>query len=221
LSLLGVDFDEYGNPADGQARRYGWLGSKQRSSDDLGLLTLMGVRLYNPATGRFLSVDSIPGGTDNPYAYVLNPTNQFDLSGLCNDRTTACIMLVLTTSEPYPTGFISWLRRRGGDARFAMTKAGMRAMRVNGDHCSKSPDTGWAWNFKNACDTHDLGYDLLRFFRMGGAARIAVDGLFLSDMSSDCKGRSFINRKTCQSTAHAYWAAIAANSLSQYYGVPG
>ena len=32
---LGVDYDEYGNPADGQARRYGWLGSKQRSGDDL------------------------------------------------------------------------------------------------------------------------------------------------------------------------------------------
>jgi len=46
-----------------------------------GTLTLMGVRLYNPVTGRFLSVDPVPGGTDNPYVYVLNPTDQFDLNG--------------------------------------------------------------------------------------------------------------------------------------------
>jgi RHS repeat-associated protein len=31
-------------------------------SDDLADLVLMGVRLYNPATGRFLSVDPVVGG---------------------------------------------------------------------------------------------------------------------------------------------------------------
>jgi hypothetical protein len=33
---LSSDYDEYGNPADGQTRRYGWLGGKQRSGDSLG-----------------------------------------------------------------------------------------------------------------------------------------------------------------------------------------
>ena len=62
---------------------YGWLGAKRRSSNDLAGLTLMGVRLYDPATGRFLSVDPVPGGSDNAYVYVNDPIDQFDLDGNC------------------------------------------------------------------------------------------------------------------------------------------
>jgi RHS repeat-associated protein len=61
--------------------RYGWVGGKRRSTDDLGGLVLMGVRLYNPATGRFLSMDPVPGGNANAYTYPLNPIDQSDLSG--------------------------------------------------------------------------------------------------------------------------------------------
>ena len=77
--------NEYGVPRNAAAQpdSYGWLGGKRRSGNDLGGLTLMGVRLYNPGTGRFLSVDPVPGGTDNPYVYVLNPTDQYDLDGRC------------------------------------------------------------------------------------------------------------------------------------------
>jgi hypothetical protein len=42
----------------------------------------MGVRLYNPATGRFLSVDPVPGGNANPYEYCWgDPVNCLDLDG--------------------------------------------------------------------------------------------------------------------------------------------
>ena len=42
----------------------------------------MGVRLYNPATGRFLQVDPVLGGSDNPYDYARHdPVNIFDLDG--------------------------------------------------------------------------------------------------------------------------------------------
>jgi RHS repeat-associated protein len=54
-----------------------------RSDDSLAGLILMGVRLYNPATGRFLSVDPIPGGNANPYTYPTDPINQMDLTGQC------------------------------------------------------------------------------------------------------------------------------------------
>jgi RHS repeat-associated protein len=61
--------------------RYGWLGTEQRSNDALGGLTLMGVRLYNPTTGRFLQVDPVPGGNENAYNYPNDPINEFDLDG--------------------------------------------------------------------------------------------------------------------------------------------
>ena len=75
---------EYGTPRSASAApdTYGWLGAKQRSTNALAGLTLMGVRLYNPTTGRFLTTDPVPGGTDNPYVYVLNPTDQYDLNGM-------------------------------------------------------------------------------------------------------------------------------------------
>jgi hypothetical protein len=47
----------------------------------------MGVRRYNPVTGRFLSPDPVRGGNDNSYTYPLDPCNQSDLTGLaCDSR---------------------------------------------------------------------------------------------------------------------------------------
>jgi RHS repeat-associated protein len=88
--------DEFGNPTDlttgtrmtgdgrspGRDGRYGWLGAQQRSADALGGALLMGVRLYDPGTGRFQSVDSIPGGNATAYDYcAADPVNCTDISG--------------------------------------------------------------------------------------------------------------------------------------------
>ncbi|MFB6961860.1 DNRLRE domain-containing protein [Streptomyces sp. NPDC056309] len=76
-------YDEYGLPLPGtDPARYGWLGGKQRSSETPSAVTLMGVRLYDPTTGRFLSVDPVQGGNANAYDYVnADPLNRYDLDG--------------------------------------------------------------------------------------------------------------------------------------------
>ncbi|MFB7938309.1 DNRLRE domain-containing protein [Streptomyces sp. NPDC056049] len=80
---VALDSDEYGNPRAGQAAvRYNWLGGKQRSSQTLTGLVLMGARLYNPTTGRFLSIDPVRGGSANAYEFSFaDPVNRPDVSG--------------------------------------------------------------------------------------------------------------------------------------------
>jgi RHS repeat-associated protein len=88
--------DEFGNPTDlttgsrvvtdgsapGEDGRYGWLGGKQRSAEALAGVLLMGVRLYDPATGRFWSRDPQPGGNSTAYDYCSgDPVNCTDLDG--------------------------------------------------------------------------------------------------------------------------------------------
>ncbi len=77
-------YDEYGNPITETTNTgtisYGWLGAKQRAASGAGL-TLMGVRLYNPATGLFTTVDPVAEGGANAYAYPTDPVNGYDLDG--------------------------------------------------------------------------------------------------------------------------------------------
>ena len=77
-------YDEYGAVLSSQTSprpSLGWLGAQQRYITNTGLF-LMGVRLYNPATGRFLQVDPVPGGSPSAYAYPTDPILMFDLTGL-------------------------------------------------------------------------------------------------------------------------------------------
>jgi RHS repeat-associated protein len=72
--------DEYGAGTE-DGPRYGWLGAKQRAADTPAGIILMGVRLYNPNTGRFLSPDPVYGGSPNTYSYPTDPVNAYDLNG--------------------------------------------------------------------------------------------------------------------------------------------
>ena len=205
---------EYGKPRNPATANttIGWLGSTQRSTNTLGGLTLMGVRLYNANRGQFATVDSIPGGTANAYAYPQDPINSSDLTGQCAMRTAYCLRLLLTTFEPWPPGFRTWLERKVGttgrhlNTRYANTAAGWRFMLINNDHCTDAPDTGVDFDFRNACDTHDLGYQLMTYMRLQGrmdrGAKTYVDNLFLQDMNSDCNRRSFLVRWDCRLMAN-------------------
>lgn len=79
---------EYGLPRSGGGGRYDYLGTHQRHKDTASGITLMGVRNYNPTSGRFASVDSVIGGNANSYDYVgAGPGTHSDLGGACRDRT--------------------------------------------------------------------------------------------------------------------------------------
>ncbi|NYG60247.1 RHS repeat-associated protein [Nocardioides daedukensis] len=79
-----TEYTEYGLPRDpttSRPDRYGWLGTHARENVGItGGLTLMGARLYNPVTGRFLSMDPVRGGNDNIYIYPPDPINGLDLA---------------------------------------------------------------------------------------------------------------------------------------------
>jgi RHS repeat-associated protein len=86
----GADFawngtDEYGNPDSSGppvGSRYDYLGSHERLRDTNSGLQLMGQRVYNPNTGRFLQTDPVLGGSANNYDYVnADPVNGTDLNG--------------------------------------------------------------------------------------------------------------------------------------------
>lgn len=74
--------DEFGQPQGPAPARYQWLGAKRRQTTLPTGIILMGARLYDPAAGRFLQTDPIPGGSANDYDYAnQDPINQYDLSG--------------------------------------------------------------------------------------------------------------------------------------------
>ncbi|MGX1576660.1 RHS repeat-associated core domain-containing protein [Cellulosimicrobium funkei] len=85
-----TSFDEFGNPqpmtsgepGNAPPARYGWLGAAQRNADTPTGAILMGVRLYHPATGRFLQTDQVAGGSASAYDYCnADPVNCTDLGG--------------------------------------------------------------------------------------------------------------------------------------------
>ncbi|XUL90092.1 RHS repeat-associated core domain-containing protein [Streptomyces galilaeus] len=90
-------YAEYGNALDDTASvTYGWLGSQERSGATLSGYTLMGARVYDPATGRFLQTDPVYGGNANPYAYPADPVNMYDLDGRMGFwKWLACISAIL------------------------------------------------------------------------------------------------------------------------------
>ncbi|AYF29983.1 hypothetical protein CSH63_21410 [Micromonospora tulbaghiae] len=91
------EYDEHGNArnsADAGTRRFGWLGTHQRAADTPDGSILMGVRLYNPTTSRFRSVDSVYGGNANPYEYCSGDSlNCSDVNGAfsCNNYKSTWI----------------------------------------------------------------------------------------------------------------------------------
>ncbi|MFD9763077.1 RHS repeat-associated core domain-containing protein [[Kitasatospora] papulosa] len=125
---VALDSEEYGRSRAAQtAGRYGWLGSYERSAETPGSVMLMGVRLYNPESGRFLSTDPVYGGNANAYEYCAgDPVGCTDLTGMVSvswwrpwwARSHYMIKMNLNKSETKwvaygmgsAAGFLSWAK---------------------------------------------------------------------------------------------------------------
>lgn len=177
--------------------QYGWLGTKMRSGDALGGLTLMGVRLYNPVTGRFLTRDPVYGGNDNAYVYPVDPITSFDLDGrnlwrvhlqrhcedgacfsgylLCNDNMHCSVHWEFTFRFPINTFF--WALRVDGHL--------VRGQSMHGGPAGYLFHTGWGLPSYRKSDgslIHGRGYYTYMFGTMSGHAhprstvKLDIDG---------------------------------------------
>ena len=100
-------YDEYGNALDATASTtYGWLGSRQRSADTLSGVVLMGFRLYDATTGRFLQRDPAYGGNANAYVYPGDPVMMFDLDGRAKARSCGFWCGLLFESIDFALGLL-------------------------------------------------------------------------------------------------------------------
>ncbi|WP_281357663.1 RHS repeat protein [Isoptericola sediminis] len=93
LGAVG-SWDEYGNTltttADDGAINYAWLGAKERATNTLTGLVLMGARLHNSTTGLFTSTDPVKDGNTTAYAYPQQPVDEYDLDGLSRAWPCRC-----------------------------------------------------------------------------------------------------------------------------------
>ena len=89
----------------------------------------------------------------------------------------------------------SWRRPTGGDTR---SRRGPTA------NCSGPlGDTGPFWDFTAACETHDYGYDLVRF---GVGNRAQADALLYRDMLTSCRGQWLSGVVACRGVVE--WARV-------------
>ncbi|MET7674513.1 DNRLRE domain-containing protein [Streptomyces seoulensis] len=188
-------YDEYGNPEDNTtAARYGWLGNLQRSSETPTGLLLMGVRLYNPADGRFLQTDPVPGGSQNAYDYAgQDPVNTSDPMGTnfkykndgwqCN--TAGCVHLTRKCAEPSGYCSIFWAAKLTGHWRTAYSVDLYFTILVEGHtvsawHHYGHPEQGsyyWhgSWGEHSGSDRGRYRYDVFLHGHLEAFSNVEVD----------------------------------------------
>ncbi|WP_260848444.1 DNRLRE domain-containing protein [Streptomyces sp. SLBN-118] len=184
---MALAYDEYGNPAaDTAATRYGWLGSKQRSAETVTGATLMGVRLYDQGTGRFLSVDPVYGGSANSYDYGhADPVNNFDLDGkrCWNPWSERCRSKNNTVSFLYSVGSIcfSWCPYAGVAGRtYRAYRQGKRAWHYGRKAWRVYRSRGWrglsghtrSWARRQGCVSSGSGFAACGWAAVGGVTGI-------------------------------------------------
>lgn len=71
---------------------------------------LMGARIYLASIGCLTSMDPVPGGNANAYAYILDPINFSDYSGHCSTGAIACFSTSQVSGMQSSSGAASYLQ---------------------------------------------------------------------------------------------------------------
>ena len=122
-------------------------------------------------------------------------------TNICTPHAAAGAAEYLTGDACPPEGFVEAL---GYEPVLVHTSYGWRYTKPGwaGGFCSPPlTDHGPFWDFETACQTHDYGYDLVRF---GLGDRSASDRLLYRDMMSTCRTANVLEEAAC--TAMARWA---------------
>lgn len=87
---------------------------------------------------------------------------------------------------------------------------GGRPVHVEPDgSCSSIPDRPFGFDFRDACRTHDLGYDLLRVGWVGPAAKAVIDRNLRDNMLDACAGERGLRGLACRVIATSAWLATS------------
>lgn len=231
--LATFDSTEFGSPRGGTTRRYGWLGTRGRMTDSSGVV-LLGARVYNPNTGRFLQVDPVKGGSANDYEYGAgDPVNSHDATGLspCMWSNPACARYDGWPSHDLAFRVFFWFSASEIASLQREAKANRldkRGLNWDTDGCTSVG--GVANNivngaFDNACARHDFGYGNHRkifadptYDKLSG--REEIDRHFLADMRAACNSRwPFWHPKfaVCHADAKAMHTAVRAAGWWWYW----
>lgn len=169
---------------------------------------------------RSAPVDAFEGARA-PARNTARPVQALDLSQRVADPGKY-MHDMLTGAAPIPADF---QRVMGYTPVRVETKHGTRMQDPNGD-VSSPGGIGPTEEFLPAAKTHDLGYDLLRYFGrigqpLGPEARKAADAQFREDCFHEANDdHSGLDKWRARTWAQIYATAVELNSRRQNYGVP-
>ncbi|MBR7833794.1 hypothetical protein KDL01_10990 [Actinospica durhamensis] len=128
-------YTEFGSAETGSttAGGYGYLGSDQRADSDMGGTVLMGVRVYDPSTGRFLEDDPIFQGSANAYDYVdQNPVTGTDLGGT-NGGSNGSMCLQTSGTSAYCKYFWDYAKTKSFILKLTLISTGSQMVALFGE----------------------------------------------------------------------------------------